>query len=41
MLVFGLFIGNIGQIEEKKIRKRDDWAVVSVEQTAEITTVYI
>ena len=32
MLVFGVSIGSIGPIEEKKMkRKRNDWAVVSVE----------
>ena len=41
MDVFGLSIGNIGLIEEKMRRKRNDWAVMSVEQTAKITTVYI
>jgi hypothetical protein len=39
---FGLFIGNIGPIEEKKTKTRiNDWAVMNIEQTAEITTVYI
>jgi hypothetical protein len=39
---FGLFIGNTGPIEEKKMkRKRNDWAVMSIEQTAKITAIYL
>lgn len=38
---FGLFIGNIGLIEEKKKQNRMIKAVMGVEQTAKITTVYI
>jgi hypothetical protein len=39
---FGQFIGSIGPIEEKKTRrKQNDWAVMGVEQTTKITTVYI
>lgn len=32
MRVFGVSIGNIGPIEEKKtIRKENDWAVMNIE----------
>lgn len=41
MLVFGASIGSIGLIEEKMIRKENNRAVMSIEQTTEITTVYI
>lgn len=41
MLVFGASIGSIGLIEEKMRRKENNGAVMSIEQTTKITTVYI
>ena len=41
MEVFGVFIGSIGLIDEKMRRKQNDQAVMSIEQAAKITAVYL